>query len=101
MRLGKISILLVILLAGTPTYSQDMKRYEFESAYAEKTSTTNSTGVEVTKTEKIYIAEFGKKEAHYISEKRNISLMGNNQVKESKSVSIIEGECHCVARLMK
>jgi len=85
-------IIMLLIFTSSLILAQEVKRYEFESAYVEKTSTTISTGVEVTKTEKIYITDSGKKEAHYITEKRNISMMGKDQVEESKSVSILEGE---------
>lgn len=92
MKLAKLSLITVFFLITASAYSQDIKRYEFETGYAEKTSTTVSTGIESTKNVKIYITQFGKKEAHYITEKRNISLMGSKKVEESKSVTIIDGE---------
>jgi len=64
--------------------------YEFETAYVEKTTTTTSSSVDVTTTEKIYITEHGKKSASYKTEKRNIKML--NKVEESSSVHIIDGD---------
>ena len=49
-----------------------------ENIYIEKTTKTNTAGVVVEKFEKIHIS--GQNEVRYITEKRNISLMGNNQI---------------------
>lgn len=59
-----------------------------EAIYMEKTTKTKSTGVETEKFEKIN--KSGANEVRYITEKRKISMMGNNQVEESRSVSIID-----------
>ncbi len=64
--------------------------YEFETAYIEKTTTTTSSGVDITTTEKIYITEHGKKSASYKTEKRNIKML--NKVEESSSVHILDGD---------
>ncbi len=56
--------------------------------YMEKTTTTKTTGVETEKFEKIY--KSGINEVRYITEKRKISMMGNNQVEESRTISVID-----------
>jgi hypothetical protein len=57
-----------------------------ENIYFEKTTKTNTSGIVVEKFEKTYLS--GENEVSYITEKRNMSLMGNNQTDESKSVVI-------------
>jgi len=57
-----------------------------ENIYLEKTTKTNTTGVVVEKFEKIYMS--GENQVSYVTEKRNISLMGNNQTEETRSVVI-------------
>lgn len=86
----------IIIMLGLQIFSdinaQELKRYEFETAYAEKISTTNSSGVEVTRTETIYVSDFGNKEIHFINEKRKINMMGQNINEENNTVSIIDGD---------
>jgi len=57
-----------------------------ENIYLEKTTKTNTAGVVVEKFEKIYMS--GENEVSYITEKSDISLMGNNQTEETRSVFI-------------
>jgi hypothetical protein len=64
--------------------------YEFETAYVEKTTTTTSSAVDVTTTEKIYITEHGKKSASYKTEKKNIKML--KKIEESSSVHILDGD---------
>jgi hypothetical protein len=61
-----------------------------DNIYMEKTTKTNTAGVVIEKFEKIHISE--QNEVRYITEKRNISLMGNNQTEETKSVVIKDKE---------
>lgn len=88
----RLNVLYLLLFSWvTVLYSQSPMQYEFETAYVEKTTTTNSTGIETTTFEQIYITEKGNKVASYKTEKRKISMMGQNQVEESKTVSIRDG----------
>ena len=70
--------------------AQDIKRFEFESAYVEKTFETKTAGIEIKTTKKIYITEYGNKMASYDTEIRNILML--NTVDSSRSVSITDGE---------
>lgn len=63
--------------------------YNFPSLYAEKSTKTVTSGVEITTTEQIYIVESGNKTARYITETRNISMA--NIIEESRSISIWDG----------
>ena len=83
------SFFLVLLFPQSFSQNKKIKRYLFENAYIEKTSTVISPAMESTTTEKIYITEWGNKEAHYKNEIRNIKMM--NKKEESKSVSIVDG----------
>lgn len=70
--------------------AQEIKRFEFESAYVEKTFETKIAGIEIKTTKKIYITEYGNKMASYDTEIRNILML--NTVDSSRSVSITDGE---------
>jgi outer membrane lipoprotein-sorting protein len=86
------AVLFLFLFLFPQTFSQGkkIKRYLFENAYVEKTTTVVNQAVETTTTEKIYIAESGNKEAHFKNEINNIKMM--NKKEESKSVSIFNGK---------
>lgn len=83
------TIFTIVLLLTALTDAQEKGRYEFETAYVEKTTTTTSNGIEIINTEKIYISDYGNKEARYKTEKRILSKL--KKTEESKTVSIIEG----------
>ena len=72
--------------------AQDKKirRYLFENAYVEKTTTVINQAFESVTKEKIYVAAWGNREAHYKDESRNIKMI--NKKEESKSVSIMDGK---------
>ena len=55
-----------------------------ENIYMEKTTKTNTAGVVVEKFEKIHMS--GQNEVRYITEKRNISLMGNEPGSKKQEV---------------
>jgi outer membrane lipoprotein-sorting protein len=86
------AFIFLFLFLFPQTLSQDkkIKRYLFENAYVEKTTTTISQAMESTTTEKIYIAESGHKEAHFKNEKTNIKAINTKQ--ESKSVGLLDGK---------
>ena len=86
------AVLFFFLLIFSQTFSQNkkIKRYLFENAYVEKTTTVINQAVETSSIEKIYIAESGNKEAHFKNDKTNIKMM--NKKEESKSVSIFDGK---------
>jgi len=88
----KYLFLLIFLLLPLFIYSQDknLKRYDFENAYAEKITKVVSSAFESETVEKIYIAEWGLKEVHIKLEKRNIKMI--NKIDESNSVSIMDGK---------
>ncbi len=81
-----IAIIIYIAFDGV-LFSQTGNRYEFESAYIEKTSKTSAGGVEIEKKEKIYIS--GIKQVTFTTEKQNITIV--NMVTEKKTVSILDG----------
>jgi len=70
--------------------SQTVNRYEFESAHIVKTSKTVTSGVEITATDDIYIADYGNKQVTFTTQIQNITMA--NMVIEKKTVSIIDGE---------
>lgn len=90
--MNKLFILSLLVFLSFTLYCQDnnLKRYEFENAYAEKITKVVNTAFESETTEKIYIAEWGLKEVHIKHEKRNIKMI--NKTDESKSISIMEGK---------
>ncbi len=79
-------VLFLLIVAGTAS-AQTI--YDFPTLYAEKSTKTVTSGVDITTTEQIYIVESGNKTARYITEIRNISMA--NIVEESRSVSIVDG----------
>lgn len=62
--------------------------YEFERAYVEKTSETNTPGIETTTDEISYISNNGNLVRREYTEVQNISMI--NQVTESSSISITD-----------
>lgn len=84
--------LITVLLLSFFIYPQDknLKRYQFENGYAEKTTKVISSALESETLEKIYITEWGLKEVHIKHEKRNIKMI--KKIEESNSVSIMDGK---------
>jgi hypothetical protein len=71
---------------------QNGKRYEFESAFIKKFSKTVTSGVEITKDDSIFIADYGNKQVTFTTEIQNITMA--NMVTKEKSVNIIDGDKH-------
>jgi outer membrane lipoprotein-sorting protein len=69
---------------------KDFKRFDFESAYAKKITTTKMTGVDIETIQEIYISGSGSIMATYQTEKKNITMA--NIVEENKSVTIVDGD---------
>jgi hypothetical protein len=86
----KSAVLFIVLLFAVNIFSQNTNRYGFNSAYVEKTSKTSTAGTEVTTQEKIYI--LGNKEARYITETTNLSMMGQDHSNITKKVIITDPE---------
>ena len=62
--------------------------YGFNSAYVEKTSETNTSGIIISTSEKIYINDNGNAVRREFTEQQNISMI--NQITESSSISITD-----------
>jgi hypothetical protein len=84
----KSALIFAVILSTVNVFSQPTNRYGFESAYVEKTTTTNTAGNEVITDEKIYI--LGDKEARYITETTNVSMMDQDHSNVSKKVIITD-----------
>jgi len=86
-----ITVVIQLSLVVNVLPQEPIERFDFEGAYAEKTDTTITTGVEIITTREIYIAEFGNRMASYDTEVRKITVAGQNIVEETTSVTITEG----------
>lgn len=87
-----VLIIFLLFIISSVLFPQDQKPYGFKTAHVKKTGYTKSTGVTVEKTEDIYISDYGKKVTSFITEKRKISMAGQNINEETRSVTINDGE---------
>lgn len=88
-KLIKISIILLLLLSGL-VYSQEGTPYGFESAYVEKNTETNTSGIIVRTSEKIFINDSGNLVRREVEQEQSIPMM--NQTTKSRSISITDNE---------
>ncbi len=85
----KTTILILLTILLTPfAFINPQGPYGFNSAYVEKTSETNTSGIIITTSENIYINDGGNLVRREFTEEQNISMI--NQVTESSSISITD-----------
>ena len=92
LELRSVMIIFLLFIFSSAPFSQNQNPYGFETAHVKKTTITKTTVATIEKTEEIFISKNGKKETRYITEKRNISMAGQNINDESHSVSIKDGD---------
>jgi len=82
--------IVLLLFSSSLIYSQGSSLYEFESAYAEKTTETNTSGIIIKTNEKIYINDGGNLVRREVEQEQTIQMM--NQTINSRSISITDKE---------
>ncbi len=88
MKIISLTYLAIILIPYTVTISQGI--YGFNSAYAEKTTESNTSGIVIKTNEKIYINDGGNLVRREIEQEQSIPIM--NQTIKSRSISITDKE---------
>ena len=83
-----IILALVTILLIPFAFINPQTPYDFNSAYVEKNSETNTSGINITTDEIIYINDGGNLVRREFTEVQNISMI--NQVTESSSISITD-----------
>ena len=86
MKITFLSFLLIFLIPFAVIKSQGL--YGFNSAYAEKTTETNTAGIIVKTSKKIYINDKGNLVRREIEQEQSIPMM--NQTIKSRSISITD-----------
>jgi len=86
MKITSLTILSILLIPFA--FINPQGPYGFNSAYVEKSSETNTSGIIVTTSEIIYINDGGNLVRREFTEVQNISMI--NQVTESSSISITD-----------
>ena len=89
LKLIQTSIVLLLFFSSL-IYSQGSTLYEFESAYAEKTTETNTSGIIIKKSEKIFVNDGGNLVRREIEQEQTIPQL--NQTINSRSISITDKE---------
>lgn len=86
MKITLLTYLAIILIPFTVAISQGI--YDFNSAYAEKTTESNTSGIVIKTSERIYINDGGNLVRREIEQEQSIPMM--NQTIKSRSISITD-----------
>ena len=88
MKIVSFIILSIFIIVSKVTISQGI--YGFNSAYAEKTAESNTSGIVIKTSEKIYINDGGNFVRREVEQEQSIPMM--NQTIKSRSISITDTE---------